>query len=106
MREAPSRVIIKELVDRGASICAYDPVAMDQAKQLIEDPIEYAEGPMEALHSADALLILTEWKEFRSPDFEEMARRLKTKRVFDGRNMYEPLVARDAGLIYEGVGHS
>jgi UDPglucose 6-dehydrogenase len=104
MREAPSRVIIKELVDRGASICAYDPVAMDQAKRVIEDPIEYAEGPMEALHSADALLILTEWKEFRSPDFEEMARLLKTKRVFDGRNMYEPLVAKSTGLIYEGIG--
>jgi UDPglucose 6-dehydrogenase len=104
MREAPSRVIIKELVDRGASICAYDPVAMDQAKQVIEDPIDYAEGPMQALHGADALLILTEWKEFRSPDFEEMARRLKTKRVFDGRNMYEPLVAKTAGLIYRGIG--
>ena len=104
MREAPSRVIIKELIDRGASICAYDPVATDQAKRVIEDPIDYAEGPMEALHGADALLILTEWKEFRSPDFEEMARRLKTKQVFDGRNMYEPQVAKSTGLIYEGIG--
>lgn len=104
MREAPSRVIIKELVDRGASICAYDPVAMEQAKQVIEDPVDYASGPMQALQGADALLIVTEWKEFRSPDFEEMARLLKTKRVFDGRNMYEPGVVRAAGLVYEGIG--
>ena len=104
MREAPSRVIIKELVDRGASICAYDPVAMTEAKRVIEDSIDYASGPMQALQGADALLIVTEWKEFRSPDFEEMARVLKTKRVFDGRNMYEPSVVKSAGLIYEGIG--
>ena len=104
MREAPSRVIIKELVDRGASISAYDPVAMNEAKRVIEDSIDYASGPMQALQGADALLIVTEWKEFRSPDFEEMARVLKTKRVFDGRNMYEPSVVRAAGLVYEGIG--
>jgi UDPglucose 6-dehydrogenase len=104
MREAPSIVIIRELVDRGASICAYDPVAINQAKRVIEDSIGWAEGPMQALHGADALLILTDWKEFRSPDFEEMARLLKTKRVFDGRNMYEPAAAKSKGLIYEGIG--
>jgi UDPglucose 6-dehydrogenase len=104
MREAPSRVIIKELVDRGASISAYDPVAMDQARLVIEDSVDYATGPMQALEGADALIIVTEWKEFRSPDFDEIARRLKTKRVFDGRNMYEPSVAKSAGLIYEGIG--
>lgn len=104
VREAPSCLIIKELVNRGASICAYDPVAIDQAKRVIEDTIEYADGPMQALHGADALLILTEWNEFRSPDFEETARLLKTKRVFDGRNMYEPAVVKAAGLVYEGIG--
>jgi UDPglucose 6-dehydrogenase len=104
MREAPSRVIIKELVDRGASISAYDPVAMDQARLVIEDPVDYANGPMQALEGADALIIVTEWKEFRSPDFDEIARRLKTKRVFDGRNMYEPNVPKSAGIIYEGIG--
>ncbi len=104
MREAPSRVIIKELVDRGASICAYDPVAMTEAKRVIEEPIDYATNPMQALQGADALLIVTEWKDFRSPNFEEMACLLKTKRVFDGRNMYEPSVAEAAGLIYEGIG--
>jgi len=104
MREAPSRVIIKELVDRGASICAYDPVAMPEAKRVIEDAIDYADSPMAALEGADALLIVTEWKEFRSPDFEEMARRLKSKRIFDGRNMYAPAVVKAAGLVYEGIG--
>jgi UDPglucose 6-dehydrogenase len=104
MREAPSRVIIAELVSRGATICAYDPVAMSEARRVITEPISYAKGPMQALVGADALVIVTEWKEFRSPDFEEMAKHLKTKRVFDGRNMFEPAVANQAGLIYEGIG--
>lgn len=104
MREAPSRIIIKELVDRGASICAYDPVAMPEARRVIEDSIDFAKNPMAALEGSDALLIVTEWKEFRSPDFEEMARLLKSKRIFDGRNMYEPSVVKAAGLFYEGIG--
>ena len=104
MREAPSRVIIKELIDRGASIVAYDPVAMKEAKRVIAEPIDYADDPMQALTGADALVIATEWKEFRSPDFQIMAQRIKSKRVFDGRNMYEPSVVKRAGLIYEGIG--
>jgi UDPglucose 6-dehydrogenase len=104
MREAPSRVIVKELIDRGASIVAYDPVAMKEARRVITESIDYAEDPMQALTGADALVIVTEWKEFRSPDFQIMAQRLKTKRVFDGRNMYEPAVVKRAGLIYEGIG--
>jgi len=104
MREAPSRVIVKELIDRGASIVAYDPVAMKEAKRVITEPIDYADDPMQALTGADALVIATEWKEFRSPDFQIMAQRLKSKRVFDGRNMYEPAVVKRAGLIYEGIG--
>jgi UDPglucose 6-dehydrogenase len=104
MREAPSRVIIKELIDRGASIVAYDRVAMKEARRVITEPIDYAEDPMQALNGADALVIVTEWKEFLSPDFEIMAQRLKSKRIFDGRNMYEPAVVKRAGLIYEGIG--
>ena len=104
MREAPSRVVISELVRRGASVCAYDPVAMAEATRVIKEPITYADSPMGALADADALVILTEWKEFRSPDFEEIAKQLKTKRIFDGRNLYEPAVPRRAGLIYEGIG--
>jgi len=104
MREAPSRVVISELVRRGASVCAYDPVAMAEARRVIKESITYADSPMGALAGADALVILTEWKEFRSPDFEEIAKQLKTKRIFDGRNLYEPAVPRRAGLIYEGIG--
>lgn len=104
MREAPSRVIIKELSDRGASICAYDPVAMTEAKRVISEPVDYVDDSMQALKGADALVIVTEWKEFRSPDFHEIARLLKSKRIFDGRNMYDPSVVKEAGLIYEGIG--
>ncbi len=104
MREAPSREIIRELVARGATVCAYDPVAMAEAQRVIQEPIDYVSDPMAALTNADALVIATEWKEFRSPDFEEIARRLKTKHIFDGRNMFEPSVVRRAGLIYQGIG--
>jgi UDPglucose 6-dehydrogenase len=104
MREAPSRIIIAELVRRGATICAYDPVAMTEAKRVISEPIDYASSPMQALKGADALVIITEWKEFRSPDFEEIASALSSKRVFDGRNIFEPSLAKKAGLIYTGIG--
>jgi len=104
MREAPSRVIISELVSRGASVCAYDPVAMTEAKRVLSESIDYSDSPISALVGADALIIVTEWKEFRSPDFEEISKLLKSQRIFDGRNMYEPSVARRAGLIYEGIG--
>ena len=104
MREAPSRIIISELVKRGASIAAYDPVAMTEAKRVIPEPIDYVDHPMQALAKADALVIVTEWKEFRSPDFEEIARQLKTPQIFDGRNMYEPAVVKRAGLTYHGIG--
>jgi UDPglucose 6-dehydrogenase len=104
MREAPSRVVITELAKRGATICAYDPVAMAEAQRVIKEPINYAHSPMEAIAGADALVILTEWKEFRSPDFEEIAKQLKTKQIFDGRNLYEPSVPRRAGIAYEGIG--
>jgi UDPglucose 6-dehydrogenase len=104
MREAPSRIIISELVKRGASIAAYDPVAMPEAKRVIPESIDYVDHPMHALSKADALVIVTEWKEFRSPDFEEIARQLKTPQIFDGRNMYEPAVVKRAGLTYHGIG--
>lgn len=104
MREAPSRIIISELVRRGASIAAYDPVAMTEAKRVISEPIDYVDQPMAALQEADALVIVTEWKEFRSPDFEAIAKALKTPQIFDGRNMYEPSVVKRAGLCYYGIG--
>jgi len=106
MREAPSRVIVAELLKRGATINAYDPVAMDEARRVFgEEPrIRYADSPMGAIEGADALAIVTEWKEFRSPDFAGLKRLLKEPLVFDGRNLYEPLDMREAGLEYFPIG--
>jgi UDPglucose 6-dehydrogenase len=104
MREAPSLVLIEALLKMGATVSAYDPVAMTEAQRVLGNTISYAAGPMQALEGADALIIVTEWKEFRSPDFEAMASMLKTKRVFDGRNLYPPEMPAAAGIIYEAIG--
>jgi UDPglucose 6-dehydrogenase len=106
MREAPSRVIIDALIARGASVCAYDPVAIHEAQRAIGEcaGLTYAEGPMQALEGADALLIVTEWKEFRSPDFDAIRNALKQPLVIDGRNMYPPALPRAAGLDYISIG--
>jgi UDPglucose 6-dehydrogenase len=106
MREAPSRVVIRELLERGASICAYDPVAMPEAKHIFRDEprVTYAESPLSALDGADALLIVTEWKEFRSPDFGTIKDRLKQPLIFDGRNLYDPALVKQSGLEYYSIG--
>jgi UDPglucose 6-dehydrogenase len=106
MREAPSRVIIGELFRRGATVTAYDPVAMEETKRIFGDEarLGYAEKPMDALEGADALVIVTEWKEFRSPDFERIREMLKQPVVFDGRNLYEPEVPRSFGIEYSAIG--
>ena len=104
MREAPSRVIIEALLARGATVCAYDPVAVEEAKRVLGSRIDYAAHANEALKNADALLIVTEWKEFRSPSFDVMAQELKSKRVFDGRNLYDPAMLAQYGLVYEAIG--
>ncbi|MCK9685877.1 UDP-glucose dehydrogenase family protein [Scleromatobacter humisilvae] len=106
MREASARVLIGELLSRGATVTAYDPVAMTEARRIFGDEprIGYAENPDEALVGADALAIVTEWKEFRSPDFARIANTLKTPVIFDGRNLYEPKVVRDAGIDYQPIG--
>jgi len=108
MREAPSRRVIADLLARGARVCAYDPVAMDEARRVFgaEPRIAYADSPMAALDGAAALVIVTEWKEFRSPDFEDMKRRLKAPLVFDGRNLYDPAQMRAAGIEYHAIGRS
>jgi len=108
MREASARVLIGELLARGASVTAYDPVAMDEARRIFGDEprIAYAENPDEALVGADALAIVTEWKEFRSPDFARIATTLKTPVIFDGRNLYEPRIVRDAGIDYQPIGRA
>ena len=106
MREAPSRVLITDLLEKGARVRAYDPVAMHEARRIFgEEPrIEYAENPMGALTGADALVIVTEWKEFRAPDFDRIRALLKTPVIFDGRNLYEPAQPQKAGLDYFGIG--
>ncbi|WP_407279876.1 UDP-glucose/GDP-mannose dehydrogenase family protein [Aromatoleum evansii] len=106
MREAPSRVLIEELLRRGARVTAYDPVAMREAERIFGDDarISYAGRPRSALEGADALVIITEWKEFRSPDFEAIRSRLRQPAIFDGRNMYEPARVRFEGIEYFGIG--
>ena len=107
MREAPSRVVVGELMRRGASIAAYDPVAMDEAHRIFADgypALSYVARPMDALAGADALVIVTEWKEFRSPDFDAIRAALKQPIIFDGRNMYDPSAMRRHGIEYHGVG--
>ena len=106
MREAPSRVVINGLISRGATVSVYDPVAMEEGKKIFakESGLRFASSTTAALDGADALIIVTEWKEFRSPDFEDMKKRLKNPVVFDGRNLYDPATMRDAGLEYFSVG--
>ncbi len=106
MREAPSRVVIDALLGRGASVVAYDPVAMDEARKVYgrEKAVSFAASAMDAVKGADALVIMTEWKAFRSPDFEEMRGMLREPVIFDGRNLYEPAVVRSHGLEYYAIG--
>ncbi|MBL8490806.1 MAG: UDP-glucose/GDP-mannose dehydrogenase family protein, partial [Rhodocyclaceae bacterium] len=106
MREAPSRTIVADLLAAGASVTAYDPVAMDEARRIFsgEDRVSFAEGPMAALAGCDALVIATEWKEFRSPDFDAIRAALSEPVVFDGRNLYDPAVVAGHGLEYRAIG--
>ncbi len=106
MREAPSRVLMDGLWQRGATVTAYDPAAMDEASRIYggSQRLRLAKTPTEALEGADALAIVTEWQVFRSPDFSALKDKLKHPVVFDGRNLYEPSVVQAAGLEYYAVG--
>jgi len=107
MREASSITIINELTKRGAKIKAYDPKAMDEAKEfyLKDNPnVEYTQSKYDALNGADAMLLVTEWKEFRSPDFDEIKQRLKNPIIFDGRNQYKIEKMKDRGFEYYQIG--
>ncbi|OFZ70019.1 MAG: UDP-glucose 6-dehydrogenase [Betaproteobacteria bacterium RBG_16_58_11] len=106
MREAPSRVIMEGLWARGASITAYDPAAVHETQRIYgnEPRLQYADTPMACLDGADALVIVTEWKVFRSPDFSEIKAKLKHPVIFDGRNLYEPKLVREQGLEYFPIG--
>ena len=106
MREASSRVLIDELIKVGATITAYDPVAIDEGKRIFKDEknITFADTQDEALKNADALIIVTEWTEFRSPDFALIKSSLKTPMIFDGRNLYDPKAVRALGFNYFPIG--
>jgi UDPglucose 6-dehydrogenase len=114
MREAPSRVIIQELVKRGAQIVAYDPVAMPEAQHCLDldfkdnpeglKKISMVADPMAAVDGCDALVIVTEWKAFHSPDFALLKAKLKNPIIFDGRNLYEPQSMQELGIEYQGIG--
>lgn len=104
MREAPSLVLIDQLIKAGAQVLAYDPVAMEETKRRIGDAVTYVEDPYEALIDADGLIIMTEWSEFRVPKYRIMEKLLREKVVFDGRNIYDPAEMHEFGYVYYGVG--
>lgn len=104
IREAPALYMIDELTKEGATVCAFDPEAMNNVKNEIGDKISYADGQYEALKNADALIIATEWNEFRTPEFSKIAGSLKNKAIFDGRNLFDLEAIRELGFHYESVG--
>jgi UDPglucose 6-dehydrogenase len=104
IREAPSLYNIDALIELGASVSAYDPEAMKHVRNLIGDKITFTKNPYEALEGADALLIVTEWPQFRTPDFERMDSLLKNKVIFDGRNLYELSQMQELGYTYYSIG--
>ena len=108
MREAPSRVIVVELARRGATVQAYDPVALDEAKKVLEGTprLVFIGNQKDALEGADALVIVTEWKEFRNPQFEHIKATLKQPVIFDGRNLYEPALMESFGIEYHAIGRA
>ena len=106
MREAPSVVIIDRLLELGATVRAHDPVAITEAKKIFGDRIEYSTNHYDILQGADALAIVTEWSEYRNPDFDKLRSHLKNPLIFDGRNLYEPHRMKDAGFSYYPIGRN
>jgi UDPglucose 6-dehydrogenase len=104
MRQAPSLTIIDRLIGLGAKITAYDPASMEVTKGILKEKIRYSKDSYEALKGCDALLILTEWNEFRNPDYGLMKKTLKTAVIFDGRNILDPKTMREHGFTYYGIG--
>ncbi len=104
MREAPALTIIEKLLEQGAKVKAYDPVAMDEARRRLGDSIEYATDQYDALVDADALLLVTEWSEFRIPNFKVIKKLLNKAVIFDGRNIYDPEEINELGFDYFGIG--
>jgi UDPglucose 6-dehydrogenase len=116
MREAPSRGVISALIRAGGTVTAHDPVAVEQARRVLQEDfadapallghLRFAGQPMEALQGADALIIVTEWKAYRSPNLTALKAAMKEPVIFDGRNLYEPVVMKAAGVSYVGIGRN
>ena len=106
MRDAPSRVVMEGLWAKGATVTAHDPVAMKETKRIYGEraDLRYAETPLDALQDADALIIVTEWKAYKSPDFDAVKSKLKNAIIFDGRNLFEPTYIKTLGIEYYGIG--
>jgi UDPglucose 6-dehydrogenase len=104
VREAPALYIINELLKEGATITAFDPEAMNNVKQILNGKIDFTTSQYDAIKGCDALVIATEWSEFRTPDFDRMASVMKNKVIFDGRNVYDPVQMKDLGFYYESIG--
>jgi UDPglucose 6-dehydrogenase len=104
MREAPAIAVIETLLGKGARIQAYDPVAMERARRHFGDRVTLAPGPYEAVEGAEALFVVTEWSEFRTPDFERMKAVMRAPVVFDGRNVFDPEEMKELGFSYYGIG--
>jgi UDPglucose 6-dehydrogenase len=104
IREAPALYIIEELLNAGATVCAFDPEAMNNVRGVIGDKISYAENQYEAIEGADGLIIATEWNEFRTPDFIKMVKSLRHKVIFDGRNLFDVAAVKELGFHYESIG--
>ncbi|TAJ13777.1 MAG: UDP-glucose/GDP-mannose dehydrogenase family protein [Planctomycetota bacterium] len=105
MREAPSVVVIEHLLAAGATVRVYDPESMHEAKKRhLGDRVQYAQNPMDALQGADALMLVTEWNEFRRPDFEQMKKRMRGHVIFDGRNIYPRKTLEELGFVYYAIG--
>jgi UDPglucose 6-dehydrogenase len=112
MREAPSRAIIKEILREGGTVKAYDPVAIEEAKRVLAldltdeemKNVIFCDTAAEAATDADALMIVTEWKEFKTPNFEKLKQLLKEPVIFDGRNLFDPQVVAEYGFVYRAIG--
>jgi UDPglucose 6-dehydrogenase len=104
MREAPSLAVIEGLLGAGARVRAFDPVATENARKILENRVTFAASSYEALQGCDALIIVTEWNEFRHPDFDRIRSALKQPVIFDGRNLYNPALLEKMGFTYRGIG--
>jgi len=104
VREAPALVLIEELLAAGVSLRVHDPEAMANARRLLGEKVVYCDRPYGALEGADGLAIVTEWQEFRNPDFDLMRRLMRCPVVFDGRNLYEPQTLSGLGFTYYSIG--